>query len=130
MTFKLNRTVWFNIIKYHTITLMFLTFTAEAANKVFTLEINNHLFTPTVLHVPADTKVKLIIINHDKTPEEFESFSLNREKVILGNAKGTVYIGPLEPGEYSFFGEYNPDSAKGVIIVVPADQWQEVPDAH
>ena len=130
MTFKLRQPVWLNIIKCHFITLVFLAFTAEAANKVFTLEINNHLFTPTVLHVPAGKKVKLIIINHDNTPEEFESFSLNREKVILGNAKGTVYIGPLDPGEYSFFGEYNPDSAKGVIIAVPEDKWQEVPDAY
>lgn len=28
-----------------------------------------------------------------------------------------IYIGPLSPGRYDFFGEYHPNSAKGVVIV-------------
>jgi hypothetical protein len=41
---------------------------------------------------------------------------LNREKVIAGKSKATIYIGPLAPGRYSFEGEFNPKTAQGVII--------------
>lgn len=89
------------------------------------LQLKDHLFSPTTLYVPAGEKIKLVIDNQDNTPEEFESFSLNREKVILGQKKAVVFIGPLEPGEHPFFGEYHPDSARGVIIVLPKAQWQQ-----
>jgi len=82
----------------------------------FTIEIKNHLFYPAEIIVPARKKVKLIIYNRDQTAEEFESYELNREKIIMGNRKGIVFIGPLEPGDYPFFGEFNPETAQGKII--------------
>jgi len=82
----------------------------------FEIEIRGHLFYPSELLVPAGRKVKLIVINRDKTPEEFESFELNREKVVMGRRKATIFIGPLAPGEYPFFGEFHPKTAQGKII--------------
>jgi hypothetical protein len=81
------------------------------------LIIKDHKFTPEVLEVPADTKVKLIVNNQDATAEEFESHELRREKVIAGNSKGTLFIGPLKAGEYPFFGEFNPKTAQGKVVV-------------
>lgn len=89
-----------------------------AATPEFEIEIRNHLFQPDTLTIPAATKVKLVIYNRDATPEEFESFELNREKIILGGRKAIVFIGPLAPGEYPFFGEFNPQTALGKILVV------------
>ena len=89
---------------------------AFAGTPSFTLEIKNHLFYPAELVVPAHTKVKLIVFNRDAEPEEFESYELNREKIIMGKRKGIVFIGPLEPGEYPFFGEFHPLTALGKII--------------
>jgi len=80
------------------------------------LVIRDHRFVPTELKVPANTKIKLMVVNQDATPEEFESHSLNREKIVPAGAKATVYIGPLKPGRYDFFGEYNEATAKGVVI--------------
>ena len=101
---------------------------ALAEIRVFEIYLKDHLFTPSTLAVPAGEKVKLVIHNQDPTPEEFESFSLNREKVILGHGKGVVFIGPLEPGEHAFIGEYNPNSARGTIIVLPlAEFLQQIP---
>ncbi|WP_346837676.1 cupredoxin domain-containing protein [Microbulbifer sp. SAOS-129_SWC] len=80
------------------------------------LEIRDHLFTPSELVVPANTKVKLIVYNRDPTPEEFESYQLNREKVIIGGQRAIIFIGPLAPGEYPFFGEFNPKTAQGKVI--------------
>jgi hypothetical protein len=88
-----------------------------AATPEFVIEIRNHLFEPDVISIPADTKVKLVIFNRDPTPEEFESYELNREKVIMGGRKAIVFIGPLPPGEYPFFGEFNPQTALGTIVV-------------
>jgi hypothetical protein len=104
---------------------VFLSTSSFAATPEFELEIRNHLFQPDVLVVPANTKVKLIIYNRDPTPEEFESYELNREKVILGGRKGIVFIGPLPPGEYPFFGEFNPQTALGTIIVKDEDDAAE-----
>jgi len=90
---------------------------ANADIPIFTVEIRDHLFYPSLIKIPADTKIKLIVINTDSSPEEFESYELNREKVIMGGAKATIFIGPLAPGDYPFFGEFNPKTAQGLIRV-------------
>ena len=101
------------------ISLVFFFFSSVALAEapVFELHIKDHQFSPAELQIPAGTKVKLLVKNMDATPEEFESYELNREKVIPGNSESTVYIGPLEPGTYGFFGEFHMDTAQGKIIV-------------
>ena len=81
------------------------------------LVIKDHRFAPSELKVPAGQKVKLVIENQDATAEEFESYELNREKVVTGNATITVFVGPLEKGRYPFFGDFHQESAKGVLVV-------------
>jgi plastocyanin len=90
---------------------------ANAADGEFALVIEGHGFRPDTLTVPAGKKIRLTVENRDAAPEEFESFSLNREKVIAGNSKAYIFIGPLEPGRYPFVGEFHAESAHGVIIV-------------
>ncbi len=80
------------------------------------LVIKNHRFEPTEVRVPANKRIKLIVHNQDSTPEEFESHSLNREKIIPAGAKVTIFIGPLKPGRYEFVGEYHEATAKGVVV--------------
>lgn len=88
----------------------------QAGKPVFEIEIRGHLFWPSEVIVPANTKVKLLVYNRDPTSEEFESYELNREKVIMGNRKAVIFIGPLLPGEYPFFGEFYPETAQGKVI--------------
>lgn len=82
-----------------------------------TLVINNHQFAPTEIEVPSGVRVKLLIDNQDATAEEFDSPDLRSEKVIPGNSKATVWIGPLAPGEYKFVGEFHEKTAQGRVIV-------------
>jgi len=96
--------------------LILIAMPAAAKTPVFEIEIRNHLFEPSEIIIPANTKIKLIIYNRDPTPEEFESYELNREKIVMGNRKAVIFIGPLKPGEYPFFGEFNPITAQGMII--------------
>ena len=82
----------------------------------FALSIQDHKFAPASLRIPKDTKVKLVVANRDPTPEEFESYEFNREKIIPGGSEGTVYIGPLDAGTYRFFGDFHQDTAQGTIV--------------
>jgi hypothetical protein len=88
-----------------------------AADQEVTLVIENHQMKPSTIEIPADKKVKLIMINKDNSPEEFESYDLAREKIVPANSTTDLYIGPLKPGVYKFHGELNPKTAHGEIIV-------------
>ncbi len=79
--------------------------------------IKDHMFLPSEVKVPSGTKIHLIVVNEDATPEEFESHSLNREKVIRGGKTATIKLPKLKPGRYEFFGEFHPKTAQGVLIV-------------
>src|SRR5580704_11227829 len=68
-----------------------------------TLTLKNHAFVPPALTVPANQKVKLIVKNEDAEAAEFESYELNREKVVPANGEITVYLDPLDPGTYPYF---------------------------
>lgn len=95
---------------------LFVVSVARAAVPEYSIRIKDHLFFPAELEVPAGQKVRLLVINEDATPEEFESYELNREKVIPGGTRAVIFIGPLKPGAYPFFGEFYPKTAQGRII--------------
>lgn len=97
--------------------IVFASVTAHAAGEPeFALTIRDHKFTPSEITVPAGVKVKLIVDNQDPGAEEFDSHALNREKVIPGKTKATIFIGPLAPGRYPFIGEFNSNTAQGVVV--------------
>lgn len=98
------------------IAMLFVSNIAAAAEGEFVLVIQDHRFQPEEIIVPAGKKVKLLVENRDASSEEFESHALNREKVIAGKSKAAIFIGPLEPGRYSFVGEFHEDTAHGVVI--------------
>jgi plastocyanin len=95
---------------------MLLTFNPVLAEESFTIVFKDHRIVPAELQVPAGQKITLIVDNQDPTPEEFESHSLKREKVIPGNSKATIKIGPLKPGTYEIFGEFHESTAQGRIV--------------
>jgi hypothetical protein len=82
----------------------------------FGLTIRNHRFEPAEIRVPANMKVRLVVDNQGGGPEEFDSHALNREKVIPGKSRATLFIGPLSPGRYPFMGEFNASTAQGVVV--------------
>src|SRR5512146_485074 len=98
------------------IALLFIPAVSVAADTEYRLSIHEHRFEPAELRVPAGKRIRLTIVNQDPEAEEFESYELHREKLIPGNSSGTVYIGPLEPGRYPFFGDFHPKTTTGVVI--------------
>lgn len=103
-------------MKYLASILLFLPVAALAADADFTLTIKNNRFAPAELHVPAGKKIKLVLDNQDASAEEFESYELNREKVIPANSRGFIFIGPLAPGRYPFFGDFHKQTARGAVV--------------
>ena len=96
--------------------LLLFPLSAFATNDEASLIIRKNEFVPAELHVQAGRKIKLVVNNQDAGAEEFESYELNREKVIPGNSHGFVFIGPLAPGRYPFFGDFHQQTARGVVI--------------
>jgi len=80
------------------------------------LTIKNRAFVPAEITIPAGQKVKITVKNEDGEAAEFESLELNREKVVPANDQITLFIGPLDPGAYPFFNDFDPNKAKGKIV--------------
>ena len=80
------------------------------------LIFHNHRFEPPRIEVPARQKFRLQVKNTDDTADEFESVEPNREKLVAPGQTITVFLGPLDPGEYKFFGDFHQDTAQGVLV--------------
>ncbi len=80
------------------------------------LLFHNHRFEPSRIEVPANKKFKLLVKNTDNSADEFESTELNREKLVTPGQTVTIFLGPLDPGKYKFFGDFHQDTAQGVMV--------------
>jgi plastocyanin len=89
---------------------------AAAESAAVSITIKDHKFDPPQIKVAAGVPLKLTVKNLDATAEEFESRSLNVEKIVAGNASAIVRLKPLAKGSYPFVGEYHEDTAKGVLV--------------
>jgi high-affinity iron transporter len=89
---------------------------AARAADLPTLVFHNHRFEPARIEVPAGVKFRLLVTNTDDTADEFESADLNREKLVTPGQTITVFLGPLDRGEYKFFGDFHQDTAQGVMV--------------
>jgi Cupredoxin-like domain len=90
---------------------------AISAEPEFLIEIKNHQFIPAELRIPAGVKVQIVVDNQDDAPEEFESYSLNREKHIPPKSRITLFIGPLAAGRYVYQGEDRADGATSLGVI-------------
>lgn len=90
---------------------------AQAADlPTFRLEMQDGRYQPARLEVPAGQRIKIEIYNVGKTPAEFESIPLRKEKVLAPGAASFVVIAPLTAGEYRFFDDFHPNASQGVIV--------------
>lgn len=80
------------------------------------IAIHAHSFVPSEVQIPAGTKVELLVSNQDKTPSEFESTELHREKIVTAGQRISVFVGPLSPGRYAFFDDFHPQT-RGHLVV-------------
>ena len=110
-----KRLMMFHRIVAVSVGCAFLLMAASAWADDLVLTLKDHKFTPQQLVIPAGQKVRITVKNMDNTPSEFESYDLNREKVVKGGEEITVLIGPLDPGTYGFFDDFHKDTTSGTI---------------
>jgi hypothetical protein len=89
---------------------------ARADDGDIVIVIKGGRFIPNEVPVPAGQKVKLIVRNQDTTTSEFESNDFHREKVVQPGGEITVFVGPLDAGNYEFFDDFHPED-RGHLIV-------------
>ena len=103
--------------------LLLLAFPVAAqADQLVTLVIQNHTFSPSTFEVPAGERFRIQLTSHDESVDEFESYDMKFEKIIVPGSTITVFAGPLHPGTYTFFDDYHPDQAKGTVTAVAAKE--------
>jgi hypothetical protein len=97
--------------------MMALSMASYAADlPTFKLELNDGKLNPARIEVPAGQKIKIEVHNTGKSPVEFESVQLRKEKVLAPGASSFVVIAPMQPGEYKFFDDFHMATAQGVIV--------------
>ncbi|PPQ40312.1 cupredoxin domain-containing protein [Rhodoblastus acidophilus] len=82
----------------------------------FRLEFNDGVITPSRLEVPANARFRLELKNSGKTPAEFESKELKKEKVLAAESESVLVFRTLDPGEYPFFDDFHPDAPPAVLV--------------
>lgn len=83
---------------------------------VFRIEFKDGVVTPLRLEVPANKPFKIELHNTGKTPAEFESIELRREKVLAAESTSFIVIRRLDPGEYKFFDDFHPDAPQALLV--------------
>jgi len=73
----------------------------------YTIILKDRAWSPVDLVVPAGQKVKITVKNLNDKPAEFESATLNREKVVTQHGEITVFVGPLDAGHYSYVNDFD-----------------------
>jgi len=89
---------------------------ASADDPAFSLAVKDAGFEPAELEVPAGGRVRLEVSNETAAAIEFESFELNRERVVQPGQRVTVYVSGLSSGRYEFFDDFHQDR-RGVLVV-------------
>ena len=90
---------------------------AMAEDRTYKLTLKDHKFTPSEITIPANTKVRFMVQNLDKTAAEFESDDFKAEKLIPAGKEVAVFIPALKPGVYEFHDEFNEAASKSKLIV-------------
>lgn len=90
---------------------------AMAEDRTYKLTLKDHKFTPSEITIPANTKVRFLVKNLDKTAAEFESDDFKAEKLIPAGKEVLVFIPALKPGIYEFHDEFNEAASKSKLIV-------------
>jgi Cupredoxin-like domain len=93
-----------------------LTAGARGEDTVVELRFENRRFIPQTITVPPNQSLTLRITNASKEPIEFESFKLNREKVVGPGETIIVRLPALRPGTYDFYDDFHQDVPAGSII--------------
>ena len=87
-----------------------------AEDRTIILRVEEAGFAPAELEAPTGGRIRLEVTNGTGAAIEFESFELNRERVIQPGQTAAVYLSGLSAGRYEFFDDFH-QSRRGVLVV-------------
>ena len=87
-----------------------------AEDRTIPLAVEEAGFAPAEIEAPAGTRVRLEVTNRTPAAIEFESFELNRERVIQPGQTAAVYVSGLGAGRYEFFDDFH-QQRRGALLV-------------
>lgn len=88
---------------------------AAHAQAPIQLVLKDHKFSPDQITVPSGQRFQIEMTNQDSVVAELESSDMKFEKIAVPGGKIRVFAGPLHPGTYKFFDDYDPHNASGTI---------------
>jgi hypothetical protein len=89
---------------------------SNSMDKIPEIHFSKHQFSPQTLVIPAGQPLQIKVVNSSREKIEFESFSLNREKVVEPGESITVRLPALRAGSYDFFDDFHQDVPEGTIV--------------
>lgn len=98
------------------VSILITTHTNAQQALVYEITSQDGKLTPSRIEVPAERKIKLVLINAGKGALEFEHPDLHIEKVLAPGARSFVVIHKLRAGRYRFIDEYHPNTAFCEIV--------------
>ena len=88
---------------------------ASADDVTVGLAVHEHGFEPAEIEAAAGARIRLEITNRTPAAIEFESFELNRERVVQPGQTAAVYVSGLAAGRYEFFDDFHQER-RGVLV--------------
>ena len=80
------------------------------------LAVGEHGFDPAEVAAPAGSRLRFEVTNRTAAAIEFESFELNRERVIQPGQTVNIYVSGLQAGRYEFFDDFD-QTRRGTLVV-------------
>ena len=96
--------------------LLALAATARGEERSIALAVAEHGFAPPEIEAAAGERLRLEVTNQTAVAIEFESFELNRERVVPPGRTVAVYVSGLSPGRYEFFDDSHQER-RGALVV-------------
>ncbi|TMB05912.1 MAG: cupredoxin domain-containing protein [Deltaproteobacteria bacterium] len=87
-----------------------------AEDRTIPLAVEEGGFAPAEIEAPTGARVRLEVTNRTAAAIEFESFELNRERVIQPGQTAAVYVSGLDAGRYEFFDDFH-QQRRGALLV-------------
>jgi len=89
---------------------------ARAEDRTVALKVAEDGFSPSEIEAPSGARIRIEVTNATPVAIEFESFELNRERVVQPGQTVNVYLSGLDAGRYEFFDDFH-QQRRGVLVV-------------
>ena len=89
---------------------------ARASDVTVALAAHDQGWEPAEIEAGTGARIRLEITNKTAAAIEFESFELNRERVVQPGQTAAVYVSDLKEGTYEFFDDFHQER-KGKLVV-------------